>query len=156
MFHGFKEVEERIRKELEAGKSIVQILSTGAKHFVTACYQKGNKDVVVYDSLGMPVTKQLGQQLARLFGQKGSVKIRKIKVQMQERGSNNCGFFAAAYMADICFGNTVEGAVYVRCEAQRAWFASVITTGILKPCPRLENKPARFYETSPYEASFSG
>ena len=57
-------------------------------------------------------------------------------------------------MADVCFGNSVADAIYVGSTEQRAWFAGVLRSGVLVPCPRLENKPSRSAETNPSQSVF--
>ena len=71
------------------------------------------------------------------------------KVQKQERNSNNCALFAAAFMLDICLNNSITDAVYVSSSDQRSWLSELLSCGVLAPCPRVVEKPSRFLETNP-------
>ena len=129
-------------------KPIVQVLSTGEKHFVTIHYDFSK--VTLYDSLGIRPTKKLREQVLALFSVDGKAPQVVIpKVHKQAYRSNNCAVFAAAFMADICFGKSVLGAIYVDSQSQRNWLLDVLQSGRLIPCSHLVEKPSRFAETNP-------
>ena len=81
-------------------------------HFVTI-HVSGRK-LTLFGSLGVRLTKKLREQILQLFFVEGRApKIEMSKLQKQAYGSNNCAVFAAAYVADICHGSPVPGAMYV-------------------------------------------
>ena len=108
-----------VQKSVVQGKQIVQALSTGAKHFVTIHFSAHK--LTLFDSLGVRLTKTLREQIPQLFFVEGRApKIEMPKLQKKACGSNNCAVFAAAYVADICHGSPVTGAIYVDSQQQRS------------------------------------
>ena len=58
VFNGFPDVMKRLRDSVEAGKQVVQIMSTGGKHFVLLHLQPVGRKVTILDTLGLHATKR--------------------------------------------------------------------------------------------------
>ena len=69
--------------------------------------------------------------------------------QKQERGSNSCVFFCAAYMTDVVSHQTDEipEAIYVDGEEQRKWFCDCLLQATLVWCLRINERRTRFLMT---------
>ena len=64
---------KHIRAGVKTGKTSLQILYNGSKHFVVGHYEPNEKVVKVYDSLGMCPTSLLRRKLQMLYGTPGEV-----------------------------------------------------------------------------------
>ena len=109
----------RLRESVSARKPTLQIHVTTAKHFVLSFWRPESSTVVLFDSLGMKPTKDLRVQIFKCY--ETPVTVYMPKLQKQERGSNNCAFFCAAYMTDDVSHQTdgIPEAIYVDGEKQR-------------------------------------
>ena len=67
--------------------------------------------------------------------------------QKQERGSNNCAFFSAAYMTDIVShqADGIPEAICVDGEEQRKWFCDCLLQATLVLCPRINERHTILY-----------
>ena len=65
IFNGFSDAKKRWLDSVDQGKQIVQVLPTGAKHFVTIHFSAHK--LTLFDSIGVRLTKKLRDQILQLF-----------------------------------------------------------------------------------------
>jgi hypothetical protein len=83
----------------------VQIIHNGANHWVTVL--TSGTTVMLYDSLGLPISPRLAMQMASLLGCiSGIITVHRMNVQLQEY--NDCGVLAIAFAWALASGRSPE------------------------------------------------
>ena len=89
---------------LLAGYEYIQILHTGADHWITVCIVSSD-EVKVYDSMFHSTTYTTKKQIASILRTRSfCVKLQIGMTQFQEN-SVDCGVYAIAFATDLCHGN---------------------------------------------------
>ena len=156
IFLGFPEALGRLRESVTASKPTLQIHVTSAKHFVVAFWRPESSTVMLLDSLGLRPTKDLRTQLFKCYELGGPVTVYVPRLQKQDRGSNNCAFFCAAYMTDVVSYQTdgIAEAIYIDGQEQRKWFCECLLQATPFMCPRINQRRTRFLMTNPPLSEF--
>ena len=121
----------------QAGKPALQILHTGAYHWVTSTSATPESQVDISDSLAGLLTGHLQLQIASIYHhleKDGKLNV-SIRPCQRQTGGQNCGLFAIAFateLADLCCSGTVQ-----LDEAQmRSHLANCLEAHAITPFPR--------------------
>ena len=88
---------------LLAGYNYIQILHTGADHWVTVCIES-DENAKVYDSMFHSTTYIMKKQIASIMHTKSAqITLRIGQTQIQEN-SLDCGVYAIAFATELCYG----------------------------------------------------
>ena len=128
-----------------AGFSYIQVLHTGADHWVTIQISSYDDEVNVYDSLVAthPTYHVLKQIAAILHSSAHEINLKLEKVQFQTN-SVDCGVYAIAFITDLCHNRDPACFKYASSVQLRRHLLKCFETGIMTPFPSLpspKNKP---------------
>ena len=85
--------------------NFVQILHTNTNHWVCVSYTDGSI-VNLFDSMRtLNIYKHVGQQTLHFFHNDCDKILFKVYFVQQQKGTTDCGLFAAAFATAICFGH---------------------------------------------------
>ena len=87
-----------------SGFEYIQILHTGADHWVTICVVSSD-EVRVYDSMFHSTTYATKKQIASIILTKSNQIQLKIGMTQFQENSLDCGIYAIAFATDLCHGN---------------------------------------------------
>ena len=131
---------QTIQGDVEAGRSILQILGGGHHYVLTT--KKSNEDfITVYDSLNEELSDHVKLQISLLYGNEVRPVLCKFsQVHRQPMSSNLCAVFATSFMAEAVIGRSPEQVIFVKDQQQRQWLHDCIEENVFKPCPHRRGK----------------
>ena len=122
---------------LLGGYEYIQVLHTGADHWVTICVVSSNV-VKVYDSLYHSTTYFTKKQIASILHTKAhQVKLQIGMTQFQDN-SLDCGVYAIAFATDLCQGNDPSQLKYDVPNKLRIHLVDSLKAQVMKPFPSVK------------------
>ena len=88
----------------------IQITHNGAHHWVLLSSIGG--EVKIYDSLGMPVTETLENQIKQLFSPDASLPAHRRMICQKQVGFHDCGVFAIANAVELMTNGPIEDTLF--------------------------------------------
>ena len=121
--------------EVMASKQFIQILNHGNNHWITISTMGCTLGTVnVYDSMNLPLTKDLETTVADLLHvQDQYIILKYIKMQYQV-GTNDCGLFAIASACAICSGENPAELKFNQAH-MRTYLLMAFENAIMTPFP---------------------
>ena len=95
-------------------------------------------EVEVMDSLSMPLNLSTALQICKIYPaphDRSTLRLKKLSVQ-QQAGTMDCGLFALAYAAEICYGYSPSKASFEQ-KKMRTHLHRCLSDGIIVPFPKI-------------------
>ena len=126
-----------------AGNTYLQVLHTGADHWITIEILS-EEEVRLYDSIFLKPTYHTLKQIASIVKSKyDKIQISLAKVQFQ-KSADDCGVYALAFLADLCHGVDPNTRDYANGQQLRKHLIHCFRQGTMLPFPSTaHSKPER-------------
>lgn len=144
--HGLQDTVLQLTSTLEVmrNKQFVQILNRAGNHWITISTMNCSPGTVnIYDSMNLPLTKDLEITVADLLCAPGQYIVLKYVRMQYQIGANDCGLFAIASACAICNGENPAEIKFTQGH-MRKHLVMAFNNAILTPFPseQLRRRPS--------------